>query len=38
MLYLGVRRSDAVPIGRKHESKDWLSVTFVQFKGRKKKV
>jgi integrase len=36
MLYLGVRRSDAVLIGRKHESKDGLSVTFAQFKGRKK--
>src|SRR5262249_17493701 len=36
MLYLGVRRSDAVLIGKKHESKDKLSVTFQQFKGRKK--
>jgi integrase len=36
MLYLGVRRSDAVLIGGKHESKDRLSVTFAQFKGRKK--
>jgi integrase len=36
MLYLGVRRSDAVSIGRKHESKDGLSVTFAQLKGRKK--
>jgi integrase len=36
MLYLGVRRSDAVLIGRKHESKDGLCVTFAQFKGRKK--
>lgn len=36
MLYLGVRRSDAVSIGRKHESKDGLCVTFAQFKGRKK--
>jgi integrase len=38
MLYLGVRRSDAVLIGAKHESKDGLSVTFAQFKGRKKGV
>jgi len=38
MLYLGVRRSDAVLIGKKHESKDGLSVTFGQFKGRKKGV
>jgi integrase len=38
MLYLGVRRSDAVAIGKKHESKDGLSVTFSQFKGRKKSV
>jgi integrase len=36
MLYLGVRRSDAVLIGKKHESRDGLSVTFAQFKGRKK--
>ena len=36
MLYLGVRRSDAVLIGRKQESRDGLSVTFAQFKGRKK--
>jgi len=36
MLYLGVRRSDAVRIGKKHESRDGLSVTFTQFKGRKK--
>jgi integrase len=36
MLYLGVRRSDAVAIGKKHESKDGLSVIFSQFKGRKK--
>jgi len=36
MLYLGVRRSDAVLIGKKHESKDGFSVTFAQFKGRKK--
>lgn len=35
MLYLGVRRSDAVLIGKKHESRDGLSVTFSQFKGRK---
>src|SRR5262249_21571770 len=38
MLYLGVRRSDAVLIGRKHESRGGLSVTFTQFKGRKKIV
>ncbi len=36
MLYLGVRRSDAVQIGLKHESRDGLSVSFAQFKGRKK--
>jgi integrase len=36
MLYLGVRRSDAVLIGKRHESKDGMSVTFAQFKGRKK--
>ena len=36
MLYLGVRRSDAVLIGKKHESRDGLFVTFAQFKGRKK--
>ncbi len=36
MLYLGVRRSDAVLIGKKHESRDGLSVAFSQFKGRKK--
>lgn len=35
MLYLGVRRSDAILIGRKHESNDGLSVTFAQFKGRR---
>jgi len=34
MLYLGVRRSDAVRIGKKHESRDGLFVTFSQFKGR----
>jgi integrase len=38
MLYLGVRRSDAVLIGTKHESRAGLSVTFAQFKGRKKGV
>jgi len=38
ILYLGVRRSDAVLIGRKHESKDGLSVTFAQFKGRKRGI
>ena len=36
MLYLGVRRSDAVLIGRKHESRDGLTVAFAQFKGRKR--
>jgi integrase len=38
MLYLGVRRSDTVLIGKKHESRDGLSVTFVQFKGRKRGI
>src|SRR5262245_53352874 len=38
MLYLGVRRSDAVLIGKKHESRDGLAVTFAQFKGRKKGI
>ncbi len=36
MLYLGVRRSEAVLIGKEHESRDGLSVSFTQFKGRKK--
>ncbi len=36
MLYLGVRRSDAIVIGKKHESRDGHFVSFVQFKGRKK--
>lgn len=36
MLYLGVRRSDAVLIGKQHESADGLSVTFSPFKGRDK--
>jgi integrase len=36
MLYLGVRRSDAIVIGKKHESRDGSFVSFVQFKGRKK--
>jgi len=36
MLYLGVRRSDAVSIGKKHESKHGEEVTFKVFKGRKK--
>jgi integrase len=36
MLYLGVRRSDAVLIGKRHESRDGTSVTFGQFKGRKR--
>jgi integrase len=35
---LGVRRSDAVLIGKKHENRDGLSVTFAQFKGRKKGI
>jgi integrase len=38
MLYLGVRRSDAVLIGKRHESKDGQEVTFRVFKGRKKGV
>jgi hypothetical protein len=38
MLYLGVRRSDAVVIGPKHESQDGQMVTFQMFKGRKKGV
>jgi len=38
MLYLGVRRSDAVLIGKRHESKDGDSVTFQVFKGRKRLV
>jgi integrase len=38
MLYLGVRRSDAVVIGRHHESQDGQMVTFRMFKGRKKGV
>jgi integrase len=38
MLYLGVRRSDAVLTGRKHESRDRQTVTFQMFKGRKKAV
>ena len=36
MLYLGVRRSDAVLLGRPHESADGTSVTFQQFKGRRR--
>ncbi len=36
MLLLGVRRSDAIVIGKSHESRDGLFVSFVQFKGRKK--
>jgi integrase len=36
MPYLGVQRSDAVLIGRKHESKDGQEVTFRVFKGRKR--
>jgi integrase len=35
MLYLGLRRSDAVLIGKKHESGDGLSA---QFKGRKRGI
>jgi integrase len=38
MLYLGVRRSDAVQIGKKHESRDGLTVTFSVFKGRKRGI
>ena len=38
MLYLGVRRSDTVAIGPKHESRDGQTVTFQMFKGRKKGV
>ena len=38
MLYLGVRRSDAVVIGKHHESQDGKMVTFPMFKGRKKGV
>jgi integrase len=38
MLYLGVRRSDAVLVGSKHESRDGLSITFKVFKGRKKNL
>jgi integrase len=38
MLYLGVRRSDAVLIGCKHESRDGQTVSFQMFKGRKKGV
>jgi integrase len=38
MLYLGVRRSDAVLISRKHESRDGQTVSFPMFKGRKKSV
>ncbi|MGA9767269.1 MAG: tyrosine-type recombinase/integrase [Rhodomicrobium sp.] len=36
MLYLGVRRSDAVLIGRKQESRDGETVTFQVFKGHKR--
>jgi integrase len=38
MLYLGVRRSDAVLIGRKHQSRDGQTLSFQMFKGRKKGV
>jgi len=36
MLYLGVRRSDAVRLGPKHESKGGASVTVEVWKGRKR--
>jgi integrase len=36
VTYLGVRRSDALLIGKKHESRDGLCVMFQVFKGRKK--
>lgn len=36
MLYLGVRRSDAVLIGIKQESRDGETVTFRVFKGHKR--
>jgi integrase len=36
MLYLGVRRSDAVRLGPKHESKSGASITVEVWKGRKR--
>ncbi len=36
MLYLGVRRSDAVRLGPQHENKEKGTITFPVFKGRKK--
>jgi integrase len=38
MLYLGVRRSNAVVTSRHHERQDGKMVTFRMFKGRKKGV
>ena len=35
MLYLGVRRSDAVRLGPQHENRDKGTITFTAFKGRK---
>jgi integrase len=36
MLYLGVRRSDAVRLGPRQEAKDGKSITFDVWKGRKR--
>jgi integrase len=36
MLYLGVRRSDAVRLRPQHENKEKCTITFTVFKGRKK--
>ncbi|KAI95351.1 hypothetical protein T281_06130 [Rhodomicrobium udaipurense JA643] len=36
MIYLGVRRSDAVCLGPQQESRDGHSITFQVWKGRKK--
>lgn len=36
MIYLGVRRSDAVRLGPQQESRDGRSITFQVWKGRKK--
>jgi integrase len=36
MLYLGVRRSDAVRLGPQHENREKGAITFTAFKGRKK--
>lgn len=36
MLYLGVRRSDAVLLGHEHLSRNGLSITFQPFKTRKR--